>query len=128
MDQIASAVSANADNASAAVTLTEQAAGLEQINRATGELDRVTQSNSAAAEQSAAASQQLGEQTRALDSVVEALGRMVTGAAASESAAESPARSRPPEEGKSRAVRPMSMSVPPVASVIPLDSGDLAEF
>lgn len=58
----------------------EQAAGIEQINKATAELDKLTQSNSATAEESAAASEELLSQTGVMDQVVRSLAILVSGA------------------------------------------------
>lgn len=58
----------------------EQAQGVEQVNIAVSELDKVTQQNSAAAEQSSAASEELTAQASSLDDIVQDLGRVVFGA------------------------------------------------
>jgi len=58
----------------------EQAKGIEQINTAVSEMDKVTQSNAAQAEESAAASEELSGQARELREMVHRLAEM-TGAA-----------------------------------------------
>lgn len=55
----------------------EQTQGIEQINRAVGDVDRVTQSNAASAEESASASQVLGRQATALRDLVADLQNLV---------------------------------------------------
>ena len=53
----------------------EQSKGLEGINEAVTQLDKVTQQNAAAAEQSAASSQSLLDQVRTLNEVIASLSR-----------------------------------------------------
>ncbi len=55
----------------------EQTQGITQINSAVSQMDKVTQSNAASAEESAAAAQELHSQTDALDSVVTNLEQLV---------------------------------------------------
>ncbi|MBI3794712.1 MAG: hypothetical protein HY280_08290 [Nitrospinae bacterium] len=56
-----------------------QSDGVEQVNKAVSELDRVTQQNAALAEESAAASEQLNSQAESLYDNVNDLNRLVTG-------------------------------------------------
>ncbi|MBD3241251.1 MAG: hypothetical protein GF331_11745 [Chitinivibrionales bacterium] len=58
----------------------EQSQGIEQINRAVSEMEKVTQSNAANAEESASSSGELASQARRLDEVVTQLVRVVHGA------------------------------------------------
>ena len=58
----------------------EQAIGVEQLNRAVSEMDKVTQSNAAAAEESAAAAEEMHEQAKLLADLVSALCTLVDGA------------------------------------------------
>jgi len=55
----------------------EQAHGIEQINKAMGEMDRVVQQNAASAEESASASQELTAQSHQMKGIVEELLQMV---------------------------------------------------
>jgi methyl-accepting chemotaxis protein len=55
----------------------EQTREIESISRSIAEMDRVTQSNAASAEESAAASQELSAQAKALNTLVEQLQQMV---------------------------------------------------
>jgi len=45
----------------------EQAKGIEQINTAVSQMDKITQSNAASAEESASASEELSAQAREMD-------------------------------------------------------------
>jgi methyl-accepting chemotaxis protein len=58
----------------------EQSAGIDQVNQAVSELDRVTQHNAAASEEGAAAAQQLKSQATALTQAVADLRTLVNGA------------------------------------------------
>jgi methyl-accepting chemotaxis protein len=58
----------------------EQAQGIGQVNTAVTQMDKVTQSNAAAAEESASASEELSSQAMELNSVVATLMELVTGA------------------------------------------------
>ncbi len=57
----------------------EQAQGITQINTAVGQMDRVTQSNAANAEESAAAAEELNAQAEAMKDAVNELLRLVDG-------------------------------------------------
>jgi methyl-accepting chemotaxis protein len=57
----------------------EQAQGIDQINTAVGQMDQVTQSNAANAEESASASEELSAQAEALSGMVVQLQSMVGG-------------------------------------------------
>jgi methyl-accepting chemotaxis protein len=55
----------------------EQARGVEQIESAVGQMDRVTQGNAAAAEESAAAAEELSAQSISVTEIAQRLGRIV---------------------------------------------------
>jgi len=55
----------------------EQSQGIEQINNAVGEMDKITQTNAASAEESAAAAQELTSQSGELAGLVSSLGDLV---------------------------------------------------
>jgi uncharacterized protein YoxC len=57
----------------------QQSDGVDQINRAMAELDKITQQNAAAAEESASATEELNSQTAALDDIVHDLTALVGG-------------------------------------------------
>ena len=65
----------------------EQAQGIDQINTAVSEMDRVTQSNAANSEEAASASEELSAQANELNEMVVVLTRMVGGAGQSTSPA-----------------------------------------
>ncbi len=58
----------------------EQSQGIDEINKAVGEMDKVTQSNAAGAEESASASEELSAQAELLKEAATELQRMVDGA------------------------------------------------
>ena len=60
----------------------EQSQGIEQVNVAVAQMDSITQSNAANAEESASASEELSAQAKELNEMVESLIRIVGGAAA----------------------------------------------
>jgi methyl-accepting chemotaxis protein len=62
-----------------AAASSEQAQGIEQINTAVGQMDQVTQSNAANAEESASASEELSAQAEQLNGMVGQLQSMVGG-------------------------------------------------
>lgn len=57
----------------------EQSQGLEQINRAMGHVDGVTQKNAAGAEENASASSNLKAESEHLQTIVQSLNKLVTG-------------------------------------------------
>ena len=74
----------------------EQAQGIDQINTAVGQMDQVTQTNAANAEESASASEELSAQAEELNNIVSELMALVGGAGsgAAASGGAYPARSR----------------------------------
>jgi hypothetical protein len=62
-----------------AAACAEQSQGIEQVNAAVTEMDKVTQSNAAMAEETASASQELTAQTKALKDAVGFLVKMIEG-------------------------------------------------
>jgi methyl-accepting chemotaxis protein len=63
----------------------EQAQGVDQINTAVGQMDKVTQQNAANAEESASASEQLVAQSQAVKGIVDDLSALVSGGGATQS-------------------------------------------
>jgi methyl-accepting chemotaxis protein/methyl-accepting chemotaxis protein-1 (serine sensor receptor) len=57
----------------------EQARGIDQISKAIAQMDQVTQSTAASAEESASASEELSAQAQALNHIVSELGQLVGG-------------------------------------------------
>jgi methyl-accepting chemotaxis protein/methyl-accepting chemotaxis protein-1 (serine sensor receptor) len=62
----------------------EQARGIEHISKSIAEMDRVTQSNAASAEQSASASEEMSAQAEALQNIARELQTMVGGGGGSD--------------------------------------------
>jgi methyl-accepting chemotaxis protein len=60
----------------------EQAKGIEQVNTAIGQMDRVTQQSAAGAEESASASEELNSQAESMKEIVEGLVDLVGGGSA----------------------------------------------
>lgn len=89
----------------------EQSKGIDQVNIAVSQMDKVTQSNAANAEQTASASEELSAQSRELQSAVHELLAMVGGhAAPSRMALPSPAHSQEPEVATKRIITPPATS------------------
>ena len=147
LEQIASAVDRVTQLVSEiAAASEEQAQGIDQVNIAVAQMDRVTQSNAANAEESASASEELSAQARELGEMVSVLIRTIRGdrvAATSGvgvyAAAHSPGRvissvhtmaAGVRRHGSSASVRAVDRVVPARApeEVIPLDDEDLADF
>ncbi len=88
----------------------EQTRGIEQIHTAVSQLEKVTQSNAAGAEQSAAAAEELSAQSHAVTGIVEELQAMVGGHLATPSPAArvptAPAALRTPRTAKAPQPRP----------------------
>jgi len=60
-----------------AAATSEQARGIQQVNQAVAEMDKVTQQNASSAEETASASEQMNAQAQQMKQMVEALTRMV---------------------------------------------------
>jgi len=116
----------------------EQAQGIGQVNTAVGQMDKVTQSNAAAAEQSASAAEQLSAQAAGMSDVVTELDKLVSGGGAA-TAARRPSGATATQARGTRAtgttVPPASVPARPAravarksdaAKVIPLDEDDTA--
>jgi methyl-accepting chemotaxis protein len=103
----------------------QQSTGVQQIANSVTQMDRITQSNAANAEESAAASQELAAQAVELGGFVGALGRLVNGSDVERS---SPAR----RAARPRAAKPSVKSapsmpasrLPPRTTPPPLPRGD----
>jgi methyl-accepting chemotaxis protein len=64
-----------------AAASTEQAQGIDQVNTAVAQMDKVTQQNAANAEESASASEELSAQAEQMNQIVQELVKLVGGAA-----------------------------------------------
>jgi methyl-accepting chemotaxis protein len=111
----------------------EQAQGIDQVNTAVSQMDQVTQSNAANAEESASASEELSAQARELNDMVSILAGIVGGSQAEShtgqhSAGPAPRRQkRLPQHDTGRAA-PTQKRVAAPEDVIPLDDDELSEF
>ncbi len=112
----------------------EQANGIEQVNKAVVEMDKVTQSNAANAEESAAASEEMNAQAEQMKGFVNELMSLVGGmeheggngrAAAPMKSVKSPARAVLPNKSTALAVRKSEVRPD---QVIPMDDDDFADF
>ena len=87
LKQIAEKVAAtDALVADIATAATEQAQGIQQVNTAMGQMDKVTQSNASSAEESASAAEELDAQAETMKDLVGQLRTLVGGSSSSESA------------------------------------------
>jgi methyl-accepting chemotaxis protein len=77
-----------------AAASTEQAQGIEQINKAVTQMDSVTQQNAANAEEAASGSEELSAQAEVMNSHVEHLAEIVFGAGHSSSSTSAPSSTR----------------------------------
>ena len=112
---------------------TEQADGIDQISKAVGQMDQVTQSNAASSEESAAASEELSAQAQELTSMVDELVQTVFGAASKVGSASSAGHSiaKKPITRMSQPTRRASVqtrSSKRVEQIFPLDDDDLSGF
>ncbi len=144
LDQIASSVGRVTLLASEiAAASEEQAQGIEQVNTAVAQMDRVTQSNAANAEESASASEELSAQAKELMEMVGMLITVVRGANSADAPAVTAAAAtagnatrggsaggRAPRAhlavARAHTATPAVQSSP--ESIIPLDDDDLADF
>ncbi len=121
----------------------EQAQGVEQVNLATSEMDKVVQQNAASAEESASAAEELSSQAQEMNGIVEQLSAMVGGASRASSEYRTPVGShrgmalvKSPYTAGHRQVlaapkeaqkRTLSKQATP-EEIIPLDEEDLKDF
>ena len=88
----------------------EQARGIEQISKAVAQMDGVTQTTAASAEQSASASEQLSAQAEALKGIVTGLQSLVGKAEAGTLASSRVSEHKKPEYAMLSAAAPMRMA------------------
>jgi methyl-accepting chemotaxis protein len=116
----------------------EQAQGIDQVNRAVADMDKVTQQNAANAEESASASEELSAQALAMERIVDGLADLVGGHGESD---QDKARNQQPagkEAAKRKALpfpsigRPQSIMAIHTPTkpkqAIPLEEGDFKDF
>jgi len=118
----------------------EQSQGIDQINTAVAQMDKVTQSNAANAEEAASASEELSAQARELNGMVDALVAIIGGTGAGRSqqtvAPKAPPRREkpvverralPPAKPAGKAPATPNKVVSP-ETVIPLEDGDFGDM
>ncbi len=117
----------------------EQAQGIEQVNRAVSEMDRIVQLNAANAEESASASEQMNAQADYMKGIVKELVMLVAGSRNGNSHDPDPARSKgflrrqkssaAPEsyEQKEPSGKPTIKNINP-EQIIPIDDKDFGDF
>ena len=122
----------------------EQAQGVDQVNTAVSEMDKVVQQNAANAEESASAAEELSSQAQELNAMVELLTALVRGASDSGTGRQAvrpmqqqhathrmPARTlaaaAPKVPAKHAAIKPAAKPVKP-EEVIPLDDHEFKDF
>ena len=110
----------------------EQAQGIEQVNTAVSEMDKVIQQNAANAEESASASEQMNAQAETMKAMVNELGALVGGTAKPVASA---ARTGSRRSAAARRQKPESGGKPPQKSsgrrhdeVIPLEEAEFKDF
>ena len=125
----------------------EQAQGIEQINKAVGEMDKVVQQNAANAEEAASASEEMSAQAEQMKEFVSELKCLVDGSKGNNRAASAAAMYRNTAAGqtarsprrvfarreKANSVSPKSIGKDPGPSkrpdqLIPFDDGEISDF
>jgi methyl-accepting chemotaxis protein len=117
----------------------EQAQGIEQINKAVAEMDRVVQQNAANAEESASASEEMSAQTKSMKGLVGHLAALVGSAHNHTAAQERMMPDSPPKVVKrksafqNKAIERTEKPVRPAREfrpdqVIPFDDGEFKDF
>lgn len=112
----------------------EQSQGLEQIRLAVSEMESVTQTNAAAAEESAASSEELKAQAVQLERIVGSLNTILTGTGTIKQHPVAPiTRTAPQTQPKQKPLLPLAPGKPKTASkkaeeVIPFDDDDFEDF
>ncbi len=86
-----------------AASSSEQAQGIEQINKAVTEMDKVTQQNAANAEESASASEEMNAQAEQMKGMVDELVAMVGGASGNRKSYAPPLKVKRLQPGKGKA-------------------------
>jgi len=108
----------------------EQAQGIDQVNKAVTEMDKVTQQNAANAEESASASEEMNAQAQQMGEMVNDLEALVGGAERKETRNASRKSSRPESEDRiinKKVKERHSQKIHP-DQVIPMNDGDFEDF
>ncbi|PAW77348.1 MAG: hypothetical protein B9S32_11390 [Verrucomicrobia bacterium Tous-C9LFEB] len=104
----------------------EQESGISQVNMAVSQMDKVTQSNAASAEETASAAEELNAQAEELKSSIERLLRLVNGSAhgiADESNGSQPAPASRPSPKESAFAQEVKSRPTPAPTQAPASSG-----
>lgn len=102
----------------------EQSAGVDQINVAVGQMDKVTQLNASAAEESASASEQLAAQAQAVQHVVNDLVVLANGSRAGDAKPQTSVKNTSALSSTSKGVPRSAAKKPPAA----INEAALADF
>lgn len=108
-----------------AAASSEQSQGIEQVNIAVSEMDKVVQQNAATAEESASASEEMNAQAEQMKSVAQDLNDMITGNGNRQMVA--PAASAPVAKAVNRQAKPAGRAAgrqPDPEDVIPMGDQD----
>ncbi len=114
----------------------EQSQGIEQINTAVGEMDKVVQQNAATAEESASAAEEMNAQAQQMKASVAELVAIVRGAVAGKQPVSgAPATRSPVPEASAARLKPAKPAKPPkqdwkteAEKAIPFDDAEFADF
>jgi len=108
----------------------EQAQGVDQINSAVSQMDKVTQQNAAGAEESASAAEQLSAQSETVKSVVDELTSLVRGTASGHGGPNHAARpaTRRTAPAKTTSAAPKTSKVSPATTPSPTKHSDDEQF
>jgi len=116
-----------------AAASSEQAQGIDQVNTAVVEMDKVTQQNAAGAEESASAAEEMSAQAEQMKYMVGELVTVVGGSKAKLTHADKAVPPAPAKKRHRAAARPLPAAKPAVSKsapeqVIPFDDEDFADF
>jgi len=139
-----SATKAGALVSEIAAASTEQSQGIEQVNTAVSQMDRLTQSNAANSEEAASASEELSAQAQEMDEMVRTLASIVGGTSASDHTQERRTKKAAPQKRELPKALPRKQGAQTKAlvpakkeaahkvvnpeQVIPLDKDELTDF
>jgi len=113
----------------------EQADGVEQINKAVAEMDKITQSNAASAEETAAASEEMSAQSESLLDVVGRLNQIIKGKSVVDGSQERKAiapvktkKQKTPTKAPQKQLKAQQAKTVTPEEVIPMDDSDFKDF
>jgi methyl-accepting chemotaxis protein len=106
----------------------EQAQGVEQINTAVSQMDKITQQNAAGAEESASAAEELSAQSHTVQSIVGDLTRLIRGGADAQFAAIGPSKLHSPAQSPPTRQKVLSGRVEVHSAPASYDSGAPGDF